>query len=427
MDLDLGFLYGLIASLGIGALVGMERERRRAEDTVLVGIRTFPLVSTSGYVITYIGLLYPSLWVLIVAGLLLFGSLALLLVYVRQEMGSPGFTTTLALIVTYLIGVLVGYNLILEAVIVGVATTLLLLSKERLHRFAKVLTEEEVLGALQFVIIAFILYPITMDLELTGALSVLSKGEPLDLNMALLIVIFVSAISFASFLVVRWQGPSRGLRFSGLLGGLVNSEAATASFCGLARKRTDMIQGAAAGIVLANATMFLRNLAVCSIADPTLETAYLVALPLTGISLLGVILGWSMKAEADGEQLHIGSPFAIGPALKFGALFMVISGIALGIQELAGSEAIYLTALGGFVSSAAVVASVSSLALTGALDAWIAAETVLLASGISSLNKILISRVMCPPLSRAARIGLIISTAASFLAAGLLLMLRTGP
>lgn len=119
-------------------------------------------------------------------------------------MGYPGFTTTLALIVTYLSGVMVAYDLILEAVVVGVITTFLLLSKERLHRFAKVLTKEEMMGALQFITIAFILYPLTLDLELTGVLSVFSNGEPLDLNMVLLIVLFVSAISFTSFLVLTY-------------------------------------------------------------------------------------------------------------------------------------------------------------------------------------------------------------------------------
>lgn len=72
---------------------------------------------------------------------------------------------------------------------------------------------------------------------------------------------------------------------------------------------------------------------------------------------------------------------------------------------------------GGFASSAAVVASVSSLAMTGSLDPWIAAQTIMLACGVSSFNKILISRIICPDVSRKATIGLGLSTAAAFVAA----------
>ncbi len=425
--MDISFLYGLLVSVGIGALIGMERERRRAEDTVLVGVRTFPLVSTSGFVIGHLAVNEPFMDLLVIAGLILFGTVALLLVYVRQAMGYPGFTTTLALIVTYLLGVMVAYDLILEAVVVGVITTFLLLSKERLHRLAKVLTKQEMMGALQFITIAFILYPLTLDLDLTGTLSVFSNGEPLDLNMVLLIVLFVSAISFTSFLVVRLYGPTRGIRFSGLLGGLVNSEAATASLCNMVKKNWKLVGAASSGIILANATMFVRNLAVCAIADPSLSTAVVVALPLVGVTLLGIAIGWSIKGEKIEKTLEVESPFAIVPALKFGLLFMVISGLALGIQEFLGSGAIYLTALGGFASSAAVVASVSSLAMTGSIDPWLAAQTIMLACGVSSFNKILISRIVCPDLSRKATLGLSLSTAAAFVAALILAGIKILP
>lgn len=89
-DLDLSFLYGLLVSVGIGALIGMERERRRAEDTVLVGVRTFPLVSTSGFVIGHLAVNEPFMDWLAIAGLILFGTVALLLVYVLRRWAIPG-------------------------------------------------------------------------------------------------------------------------------------------------------------------------------------------------------------------------------------------------------------------------------------------------------------------------------------------------
>ncbi|MFP4169871.1 MAG: MgtC/SapB family protein [Methanomassiliicoccales archaeon] len=421
--MDLGFVYGLLVSIGIGALIGLEREHRKEGDTILVGIRTFPLVAMSGYILAYLG--QGGIEHLVLAGLVLFGALSLALIYIRQVMGFPGFTTTLAFIIAYLVGVLVAHDFVLEAVIVGVATTTILISKQRLHSFVRVLSEEEIMGALQFITIAFILYPLTLNLELTGPLEIFGQGQPLDLNMVLLIILFVSGISFASFLVVRWQGPSIGLRISGLLGGLINSEAATASLCGLAKKGERMMRTAACGIVLANATMFLRNLAVCVVSDPTLGVASLTALPLVLLCGFGILLGISRVGEEPSEPLELGSPFAIKPALVFGVIFFIISGFALLVEEQLGGGLVYIAALGGFASSAAVVASVSSLSLAGSIGPQTAAEIVLLACGISSMNKLIITKLMCPRLSRASVLRLVGITALSFLAALLLLSART--
>jgi uncharacterized membrane protein (DUF4010 family) len=423
----LSFIYGALVSVGIGALIGLEREHRRGDDATLVGIRTFPLVALSGYILSFLGKSDEALSIMIVAGFLLFGALAIILIYIRQSMGFPGFTTTLAFIITYLVGVLVAYDFVIEAVIVGVATTTILISKERVHAFVRVLSEEEIIGALQFITIAFILYPLTLDLHLEGPWQIFGKGEPLDLNMALLIVLFVSTISFISFLVVRWQGPSRGLRFSGLLGGLVNSEAATASLCGVAKKKPNVLEIAAYGIVLANATMFIRNLAVCIFADPTLEVAGLTIVPLLLLCAFGIMLGWRNGRDETTIEMEVGSPFAIRPAVTFGAIFFIISGTALILQEQLGGAFIYFLALGGFASSAAVVASVSSLALAGTIDPQVAAEIVMLACAISSANKIIISRLMCPKLSRKVLTRLVISTALAFIGAGVVFSFRILP
>lgn len=423
----LTFIYGALAAVGIGALIGLERERRRNGDTILVGIRTFPLVALSAYIVSFLGRNHSGLEIMVVVGLLLFGGLAVLLIYIRQAMGFPGFTTTLAFIITYLVGVMIAYDYFIEAVIIGVVTTAILMSKERVHAFVQVLTEEEIIGALQFITIAFILYPLTLNLQLEAPWTIFGKGEPLDLNMALLIVVFVSTISFLSFIVVRWQGPSLGLRLSGLLGGLVNSEAATASLCGLVKKRIQLMDMAACGIVLANSTMFVRNLAVCIFADPSFEVASLTVVPLLLLSVLGIVLGWRRGGKEIPVQLEFGSPFAIRPALTFGAIFFLISGAALLLQDQLGGAFIYFLALGGFASSAAVVASVSSLTLAGSIEPLVAAEIVLLACAISSFNKIVISRLMCPQLSRTARVRLIISTVAAFAAAGLFFALRILP
>lgn len=423
MASELTFLYDLLIALAIGALIGLEREHHRDEHLVLAGIRTFPLVSGTGVVLSYLASLQPSLGIIVVVGLLVIAAFAIGLMYFQYKLKAPGFTTPLALVVTYAAGVLVGYGLVLEAVALSVATTFLLVSKRHLHGFAQILTEAEMIGALEFITISFILYPLTLELELTGPWTVFESGGPLDLSTTVLIVIFVSSISFVSFLIVRWKGASRGLRFSGLLGGLVNSEAATASMCTLANERKGLMGAAASGVILANATMFVRNLVVSMFADPTLETAAVVALPLLGLFVMGAGMGMMMRVEEEGrEPLRVRSPFAIPPALKFGIMFVVVSAATIVVQEYVGTEAVYLAALGGFISSAAVAASVSSLVVAGQVDVLTAGATIMLACAISTLNKLLISRAMSRDVHVRIRIA-IVSTAAVTVAASLVVLL----
>jgi uncharacterized membrane protein (DUF4010 family) len=269
-----------------------------------------------------------------------------------------------------------------------------LVSKKRLHAYAELLDDEELIGALEFIAIAFIAYPVTLQLDLAPPYDIFNPGEPLAISNLFLIVVFVSSISFISFLLIRWQGASRGLRFSGLLGGLVSSEATTISLSNLVKSNKGIIRTAASGIILANATMFARDLAVTVFADMSLATASLVALPLLALSGVGVALGYSMKVEkeADGHELDVRSPFAIVPALKFGIIFLIITVFVYVVNTYLGQEYIYLVSLGGMVSSAAVAASVSSYVFLGELEAMEAAQIILLATAISSFTKLAYAR-----------------------------------
>ena len=403
MSPSIEFIYYLLIALGVGALVGVEREHHKGDDMVIAGIRTFPLVSVLGFLLAYIGQnaeeLVPGmsaqyLQQLSLIGIAIVAALAVGLMYIRFSMGVPGLTTPFALVITYVAGLLVGFGLIIEAVVVSVIVTFLLVSKKRLHAYAELLDDDELIGALEFIAIAFIAYPVTLQLDLAPPYDVFNPGEPLAISNLFLIVVFVSSISFISFLLIRWQGASKGLRFSGLLGGLVSSEATTISLSNLAKSHKGIIRTAASGIILANATMFARDLAVTIFADMSLATASLVALPLLALSGVGIALGYSMKAEkeVDGHELDVRSPFAIVPALKFGIIFLIITVFVYVVNTYLGQEYIYLVSLGGMVSSAAVAASVSSYVFLGELAAIEAAQIILLATAISSFTKLAYAR-----------------------------------
>ncbi len=433
---SIDFIYYLILAFGVGALVGLEREHHRGNDVVIAGIRTFPLVSVLGFILAYLGKNEGELWlspgssvmpVLVLIGFAIVAAMAMGLLYMRYQMGVPGLTTPFALILTYINGVMVGYGLAIEAVVVSVMLTTLLVSRKRLHAFAEVLDDHEIISALQFIAVAFIIYPLTLQLSFTAPLDIMNHGQALDISNLFLIVIFVSSISFISFLLIRFRGVNKGLYFSGLLGGLVNSEATTVSLSNLAKQRPELVGAVTSGIVLAIATMFLRDLAVSFVADPSLATAGILAIPFLALFGLGLLLGMLFKAPVKSPvKLEFRNPFALGPAFKFGAVFIAISALNLVLVNTVGSEYFYLAALGGLISSAAVVASASTLAFVGSVSPWVAAETALFATAIAALNKLAFSWYISKDVSKRILVPTLAMAVAAFAMGVALILIRNG-
>lgn len=396
------FLLDLLITVAAGALVGIEREHRRDRTRVIAGVRTFPLIAVAGFLAGFLeasGVGGP----LVAVGLAAFSLLALAFLYVRHRLGVTGLTTPVAMVVTFLVGVLVATGFRQEAVGVAVVTTVLLLTKHRLHRFAEVLDQDEIMSALQFITVAFILFPFAARLEgpVPGTQGLVGPGALFDPYTTLLLVVFVSTLSFASFLVMRMVGPHRGVEVSGLLGGLVSSEATAASLATTARGRPDLTASAVVGAFLATTTMFVRNVAIAAFADPSLDVALLMV-PALGIMILGggVILWnrWPRDRPAEGEPVEVDSPFAVGPALRFAFLFALLWAAARLAQAQLGSLGVLATALGGFVSAGAAVASVAGLYASGTVEIplAVAVETAILATVIGAFNKLLVLRATNP-------------------------------
>jgi len=387
------FFYHALIAVGVGALVGLEREHHRDEVSILAGVRTFSLISLFGFLCSDLSLQHNDLNWLVIMGAALIGAYGLFLAYIKFQKGSPGLTTPIALAVTYAAGVMVGYDLLFEAAVVTVVTTFLLISRRRTHRLAAILDDDELIGALQFLTIVVILYPLTYFLQLLPPLDMLNRHGLLDLNYILSLVVFVSGISFISFIIVRKEGAKRGLEFSGLLGGMVNSAATTASLCNLVKGRKDLMNNAVAGIMLATGVMMVRNLIIIAVAEPDMKVAVLVLPFLTIGAAVAFILGLLQKGgDGDNTKVEMKSPFAIWPAIKFAGLIVILSVVTYGADKYLGQDGVYFSAIAGLVSSAAVAASLAGLVLAGNVEPMVAAQTLMLASTFSCIGNLLITR-----------------------------------
>lgn len=401
---DVDFLVNILIALGVGGVVGIEREHRGEATKVIAGVRTFPLIAVAGLLVVRLGAEVHSP-LPVAVGLLAALGFSLALFAARHSMGVTGLTTPAAMFVTFLAGAMIGFDMRIEAMVVGVATAALLVSKRRLHTIAHHLTDEEVMSAVQFITLAFILFPLTASLQRSlDPWGLIGPKLVIDPYWVLLIVVFVSALSFVSFLAMRVVGARRGVEVSGLLGGLVNSEATTASLAAQARDTPELVRPAIVGALLATGTMFVRNLAIAAFVDPSLKVAVIMAPALAAMAAmtLGIVLlrERNMRDQSQPSAVHIGNPFAILPAVKFAAVFLGISLLAYVARAFLGPWGIYATLPGAFISGGAVVASVGSLALAGTVSPAEAGAVAVLACAIGAFNKPLILRTVHPDMYR---------------------------
>ena len=136
---DFSLWFNLSVAMGIGLLVGAERERRKGTDKHrgAAGIRTFALSALVGGVASALEQPYVLVVVLLVVGALSLAS------YQRSNAFEPGFTSEVALLMTCLLGALCTTRPAMAAGI-GVALVALLAGRDQMHRFVRMaLTEAE--------------------------------------------------------------------------------------------------------------------------------------------------------------------------------------------------------------------------------------------------------------------------------------------
>lgn len=136
---DQSTLLGLCVALGIGLLIGAERERRKdmGPTRSTAGIRTFAVAALLGAVSVMLGdVLVLAVTVLTVGG-------GAFVAYPRTRDQDPGMTTEFALFLTCLLGGFAIRDSVLAAG-VGAVLALLLAERNRIHHFVRsVLTEQE--------------------------------------------------------------------------------------------------------------------------------------------------------------------------------------------------------------------------------------------------------------------------------------------
>ena len=362
----------LLIALGIGLLVGLQKERTKSP---LAGLRTFALVSLLGAVAALLASQLGS-W-LLVAGLLAITSMMIMgnAMVMRRGDIDPGQTTEVAVVLTFLVGALVVIGPREVAIVIGATTAVLLHLREELKSWVARLSDRDVRAVMQFAAISLIILPVLPD-ETYGPYDVLNPRQ------IWWMVVLIVGLNLAGYAAFRLMGQRGGTALAGVLGGAISSTATTMSYARLTRTTPSQTRAAVVIVWIASGVVFARILIEISAVAPGFLSAAAgpVALMLLLFIVAAVFIWRSSTAPAE-SPLEPGNPSELKPAILFGALYAAVLFVVAAAQDLLGSVGLFAAAaLSGLTDIDAITLSTSRLVATDVVDAATGWRLILVAA-----------------------------------------------
>lgn len=359
----------ILLSIFLGAFIGLEREHHKEKPGS--GVRTSAFICLFGMLTTFFASLYSSPLILIL-GIAISGAFSLSLFWYKVGIQKhAGLTTSVAMILTYFIGAMIAVDFFREAIALAVIIFLLLFSKKRLVGKIEHLTEAEIFNAVEFAIIAFVIYPFLPDYVFLNV----------SIREVWGVVLVVSVISFIGFLAMRYLDERKGLLLSSLFGSIFSSSAVVVSGIRNYKRNKKLLNLFVLSSVLAFVTLAIRNMLVVSMLT-NFETFMLFA-KLMAVSVIFYLAAFYVLRRFPKKKFvhEFESPFAIKPALYFGLIFFIILAFSRAAIDYFGPEAVIpISILGGVGSGYAVAASLALLFSHGTISGYILTISIVLAS-----------------------------------------------
>ena len=372
----------LAVALGIGLLIGTERERSKGidPDRTLAGIRTFTIASLLGAVSTAV-----NFWLLVVSVICVtvFAAIA----YVVRVDKHPGLTTEITLVFTVILGGLAMSAPSLAASL-AVTAAILLAAKEPIHGFVRgAVTKDELNDFLILAAATLIVLPLVPN-EFIGPFNAINPRN------LWLIVILVMAISALGHLALRLLGGRVGLPIVGLVSGFISSIATIGAMGERAKEMPALMGAAVAGALLSCLSTILQlTLLLAAIHRPTLQ-ALTVPLIFGGVSVAvyGLVVTLNSFHKNGTEMSQPNRSFSVKTA------FLLAAVIALALLASAALKAwfgqaglVFASGVTGLADVHASTISVASLAAAGNLNAENAVIPILVAFSVNAFSKVIVA------------------------------------
>lgn len=369
----------LAVALGIGLLIGTERERRREQQgTGFAGVRTFTLAALLGGLLGYLG------WLpLMIAGAAVVAAFALTTYVANPEESDRGITTELALVVTYALGLLaIEAPLVAPGIAVVVTWTLAL--RGELHQLVrKTLTDRELRDLLIFLLIALVVLPVAPD----RAFGPYGAVNPQSLVRLVLVLM---AVTSAGYIAQRLLNPRLGLALAGFAAGFVSSSATIAAMGIRAREQPAQWRAAVAAGLGSSVATVVQYVIVVAAIDASMLEAIAASMGLAAVAAMIGMASYAWLSLREGAvATEAGRPFRLSLAVGFAAVFVLVTIASSALQERIGSAGIVLVSgVAAFIDAHSTAGSVASLHHARSIDIATAQLAILTALTTNSVTKI---------------------------------------
>ena len=371
-------VFKLFVALGIGALIGIEREKSDSAG-FFAGSRTLPLVALFGALVKEF---FPEL---LVPGFVALGLVVVVAyagkVFAHEDIGA---TTAVTMLLTFVYGAMAMHSDegLVIAVVLGIVTTSILAAKPWMHGFAEGIEDREMTDMLKFLLVA----PAALLLLPNSQMDLLFGLNP---SFVWLMVVLVSGISLGAYLLTKYLGAEKGIALSGILGGMASSTATTVSLSSKAGRGGSFISVYAFAISIASMAMFPRMLIEVAVVNPSLLPT--VAVPVGAMVVVGVTLAFVVfrrRADEETVELDTSNPFRLRPALLFGVFFAVVLLVSREGARAFGDSGVYATAFfSGLADIDAITISLSRLSADGEISETTAATGIVIGAVTNTLVK----------------------------------------
>jgi uncharacterized membrane protein (DUF4010 family) len=385
------FVFKLVLALLLGAFIGLEREMHERNETKsrrhqsFLGLRTFTLSTALGAIT---GLFYrttPEFFILVTGAFFLFALSYYLLD--SKFTRDIGITTEIALVYSFVIGVLISLDIVPLQLVIGITIilTLILSRKIEIQEFIRKIERAELGSFISFLVLALVILPMLPDTSYTlsdmpplaqilGAFGInaaaLAHTEIINPYKLWQIVALITGVDVFGYFLEKTIGQKGGWLVTSFAGGFISSTATTQSLAQQSNK-TKSVDHLVSAAVVANLASFVQHSVIIL---PLSILLFTKALPVITLMILAstILTVYFLKQtrrnkndtlQTTKKTLKQGKIFNLGPALKFALLFVVIKLVSQIALLFFGSNGfLVFIGLGAIPGIDAVLVSIAQLA-----------------------------------------------------------------
>lgn len=378
MLIDTTHWLNLAVALGIGMLIGAERERSNdtGGESTIAGVRTFTITSLLGAVSITI-----NFWLLIAS--MICTTIFVVTSYYSRKNDEPGLTTEISLIFTVILGGLAMTSASMAASL-AVAVAILLVAKKPIHGFVRgVVTKDEMIDFLILAAATLIILPLVPN-ALIGPFDAIN---PRNLWLMMILVMLIGALGH---LALRLLGSRTGLPLVGLLSGFISSIVTIGAMGERVKKEPALMGTAVAGATLSSLSTILQlTILLMAMHPPTLQ-ALKVPLLFGGVSIAayGLIVTLNSFHHRVPENNRPNRSFSVKTAVTLTLMIALVLVASAALKAWFGQAGlVFASSIAGLADVRASTISVASLAATAKITSANVAVPILVAISTNAVSK----------------------------------------